>query len=244
MDPEAKYSNTNRTIKLPISNNKSCASVHYNENGCAVVSGIFTPDECINIIKQIDNMKLDQHTRNRERGYLNDKCLSKFAEECLMDFYPRNIKDIHGCEWEFKNINEHWRVIRGNTDYDLPLHYDAHHIQDINTCSKMTCMIYLNDPSGGELVFPKLNLKVEPSAGKAVLFDLKHQHYAKSVDSLNGPKYMLRSELFYKRKVKITDPQKINDFNEAYVDIQKDIDNTHNIDDPELEDYILFGIET
>ena len=54
-------------------------------------------------------------------------------------------------------------------------------------CGKKTCLIYLNeDFEGGETHFPKLNIKIQPRLGKAVVWNNTHEDNRVIEESLHA----------------------------------------------------------
>ena len=78
------------------------------------------------------------------------------------------------------------------------VHEDSPFVEeDGRGITKLSTVLYLNDDfSGGETVFPDLQLEIVPESGKALLFAPELRHMSKPV--LRGIKYIVRSEVLYR----------------------------------------------
>ena len=57
--------------------------------------------------------------------------------------------------------------------------------------------LYLNDNEGGETMFPDYDIKVQPKAGRMLMFPPNWTHKHKANKPINQPKYILGSYLHY-----------------------------------------------
>ena len=76
-------------------------------------------------------------------------------------------------------------------------HVDDYGLDDVVPI--MSGVIYLNDDmEGGELFFPKQNIKIKPKAGSIVIFPSVEPFYHESLPVISGVKYM--SPVFWTQK--------------------------------------------
>ncbi len=92
-------------------------------------------------------------------------------------------------------LNERLRLYRYGRGQFFAPHYDGF-FRRPGQMSVYTVMVYLSDGfSGGETVFPMLDIAVTPEVGMGLLFfhDLLHE----GCPVVSGQKYVLRSDLMY-----------------------------------------------
>lgn len=86
--------------------------------------------------------------------------------------------------------------LRYATGHSSSLHTDHAYEAGDDQRSELTLLIYLNDDfEGGETDFPTQAERIEPQAGRAVLFRHGTQHRGATVE--HGTKYVLRTEVYY-----------------------------------------------
>jgi len=104
------------------------------------------------------------------------------------------------------NLNQQWpekyafEEIRfkkyevNNTD-QFKEHVD---VKDYDTTKRfLVFFLYLNDNEGGETTFPDYDIKVQPKAGRMLMFPPNWTHKHKANKPINQPKYILGSYLHY-----------------------------------------------
>lgn len=106
-----------------------------------------------------------------------------------------NIKDA-GKSWEPTGLNERFKVYRYKPGQFFALHTDHPYERNENEQSFFTLLLALNEEYvGGETNF--LSMPVEHKTGQAVVFPHHLLHEGCPVDE--GTKYMLRTDVMYKR---------------------------------------------
>jgi hypothetical protein len=136
---------------------------------------------------------MDSSTGYYEKSILLDSDI--FAYGICEEIYERTL-NIAKKEFNLNLVIEQTALIRivpGNTTEE---HADS---QNLDGTPKLGCsnfavsaVVYLNDGfSGGDLVFPGIGFRYEPSAGSCILFpsDLRYRHYVDSV--LSGERFSL-----------------------------------------------------
>lgn len=144
-----------------------------------------------------DGKEIDNTIRN------NDKV--EFYEEDLEDVlnaeFENNNEIVNGFPgFEFTGVNQLFRVYRYGPGQEFRTHMDGtYENPDNDEKSKITVLIYLNeDFEGGETEFVIPHRVVTPTTGKLLLFTHKQLHKGNMVK--DGLKYVLRTDLMYKRK--------------------------------------------
>lgn len=114
-------------------------------------------------------------------------------KECAMIDKPLIYKADCNC-----TLRERWRLLYYNGDSDKNAFRDAHTDWTSYSCHRrMSIIIGLSNPSdyvGGELVFPKNNLRYKIEKGAAVIFDGRLLHEVLPVTK--GKRYVLQAFLF------------------------------------------------
>ncbi|MEW6735388.1 MAG: 2OG-Fe(II) oxygenase [Acidobacteriota bacterium] len=135
--------------------------------------------------------------RNNTRVMIDDSSIVNYIWQKIAQYIPAQREG-----WQAIGLNERIRYYRYEPDQYFAWHYDGCFRRNENEESKLTLMIYLNDNfEGGET---KFNLKylydeidVKPKKGMALLFD--HYLYHEGSPVISGVKYVLRSDVMYKR---------------------------------------------
>jgi hypothetical protein len=92
--------------------------------------------------------------------------------------------------------NERFRCYRYAPGQRFAPHYDGAFIRNDRQRSLLTLMVYLNEGfTGGATAFHDWEVRVEPRAGMALLF----QHFLlhEGCELISGTKYVLRSDVMY-----------------------------------------------
>jgi hypothetical protein len=102
-----------------------------------------------------------------------------------------------GAYWPAKPQAEEIRLKRYLPDGrdNFPPHVDV--MDDADSRRFVTAILYLNDPGGGETVFPGLDLSVPPAPGRLVVFPPLWLFPHAGLPPRDRPKYILHSYLWY-----------------------------------------------
>ena len=102
-----------------------------------------------------------------------------------------------GPNWPLKPLAEEIRLKRYLPDGRdcFPPHVDV--MDDGDARRFITAILYLNDPGGGETVFPGLDLTVPPAAGRMSVFPPLWLFPHAGLPPRDRPKYILHSYLWY-----------------------------------------------
>lgn len=168
---------------------------------------ILTPGECAAMRAKIDASELTVATintprgprlatgvRNNERFMEDDYALAATLFERLADQAPRQAMgmSLHG-------VNERMRYFRYKPETWFKPHADGSFARDEAERSLYTLIIYLNDGfEGGRTIFEvEPQVAITPREGMALLFQHPIVHEGEEVTA--GVKYVLRTELMYRR---------------------------------------------
>jgi hypothetical protein len=103
------------------------------------------------------------------------KCLDHYANETGNSF-----------GW----IPDHYRIQKYNLNAYMGPHTDSTDKTAIHSPT-ISAVMYLNDNyNGGELVFPKQNITIKPSAGSVIVFPSYPPYYHDPQPVISGSKYM------------------------------------------------------
>jgi hypothetical protein len=130
--------------------------------------------------------------RNNERVIYDSTALADALWPRIQPFVPPM------CDgWHASGLNERFRFYKYSPGQQFKLHHDGVYYRSFEEWSCYTFMVYLNDDFlGGETNFPKHAI-VKPEAGKALIF--KHELLHEGCSVLEGVKYVLRTDVMYKR---------------------------------------------
>jgi WD40 repeat protein len=185
---------------------------------CILIKKAFDAVFCDNIIKQNQPhyKKAVTHYpssyRNNERHVKDDAFLSKILFEQIRQYIPTTIEPNAISpqelgEWELEKLNPRLRLCRYLPNQYFNKHLDGIHYESAAIQSKLTFMIYLNGSEsfeGGRTLFFKsqtdttITQAYTPEKGDLIIFDHNIWHSGETVWS--GEKYILRSDILYKRK--------------------------------------------
>lgn len=171
-----------------------------------VIEGFFSEEECEAWIQKSEAIGYDEatvnlgrrqvmkkHIRNNERLVYDDKDLALSLWERVEPFAPQetNIGTAVG-------LNERFRFYKYHIGQVFKPHKDGSFIRNIHEWSAYTFLIYLNeDMVGGATKFQ--DQLIQPKTGMAVIF--KHSLVHEGCEVVEGMKYVLRSDIMYRRKV-------------------------------------------
>lgn len=176
------------------------------------VSNLFSEAECNELINRAESIgfepasvrtrhgqKMMTKIRNNDRVVLND---SKIAEEMwirVCDLLPELDGEIA------TGVDSKLRFYRYVPGQKFNRHKDGSVTNSDGQTSKLSYLVYLNQCDGGQTIFrdysgkgqdrQKIELRIEPIPGSALLFRHERWHEGSPVES--GQKYVLRTDIFY-----------------------------------------------
>jgi len=146
-------------------------------------------DAKINLGKQ---QVLNKLIRNNERFIYDSVELAEELWERVKDFVPP--ETVYG---RAIGLNEKFRFYKYFPGQQFKLHQDGSFMRNIHEWSSFTFMVYLNeDMKGGATRF--MNCSIQPKTGTALIF--KHELMHEGCPVIEGIKYVLRTDVMYKRK--------------------------------------------
>jgi prolyl 4-hydroxylase len=146
-----------------------------------IIENLLTSDECDKIISLCDGKLFTSKLYNDnddlldKKDRLSEQCWLKDEDNALVRNISDKIKDLTNTH---KNYSEDLQVVKYGVGGFFKPHFDACN-GDEKYCTRMniggprylTVLIYLNDDlEGGETAFPKIEKKVQPKKGRAVIF--------------------------------------------------------------------------
>ena len=134
---------------------------------------------------------INEEIRNNDRLIFEDLNLAKDIWQRIKDDIVKVCGTRIAC-----GINERFRFYKYDKGQEFKRHTDGKFVRNSNERSEYTLLIYLNENmTGGETEFTKI--KVKPKTGKAIFFKHERRHSGNLIES--GVKYVLRSDIMYKR---------------------------------------------
>lgn len=189
---------------------------------CFVIPKFFTDEECNNLIDKVKplfqkaNSNYPTYYRNNERFVEDNYELSKHIFQKAISYLPEQIFDSNEI-WNLKELNTRIRFCRYLKEQYFNRHLDGiYHISE-NEQSKLTFMLYLNgneDFTGGRTLFYKSKTDNEiwaeyhPQKGDLIVFDHNIWHEGEML--LSGEKYILRSDIIFKKSNESLNESKTN----------------------------------
>lgn len=135
--------------------------------------------------------KMIKGIRNNYRLVHEDTELAQLLWQKLYSFCPQNIENM-----VCVGLNERFRFYKYELNQRFKRHIDGRFKRNENEESRITFMIYLNDDfEGGETTFDDVSIK--PIQGNALCFIHEQKHEGSPV--IDGVKYVLRSDVMYKK---------------------------------------------
>ena len=176
-------------------------------NGIFTVDNFFSEKECSDWIQKSEEIGYEEAKinfgqkqvvmkgiRNNERLIYENEALAKELWIKVKDYVP---KETH--YGKAIGLNERFRFYKYFPGQEFKPHQDGSYIRNIHEWSSYTFMIYLNeDMIGGETKFNHHSIK--PATGKALIF--KHELVHEGSKVIKGIKYVLRTDVMYRRKPK------------------------------------------
>jgi hypothetical protein len=123
-----------------------------------------------------------------------EKQVARIMMTCLQQYWRSlNI----GENWPVKPLAEEIRLKRYLPDGrdNFPTHVDV--MDDADSKRFVTAILYLNEPGGGETVFPQLDVTVPPLPGRLVIFPPLWMFPHAGLPPRDRAKYILHSYLWY-----------------------------------------------
>jgi predicted 2-oxoglutarate/Fe(II)-dependent dioxygenase YbiX len=176
-----------------------------------VIEQFFTPAECAEQIARSEQAGYEEapistgsgavlvkEVRNNARVMIDDPAYAAILWQRAQPFLPARLG-----RWEAVGLNERLRYYRYDVGERFAPHYDGCFCRDNGEQSQLTFMVYLNeDFTGGETIFYGYGgvvLPVRPTCGTALIFVHRQLHEGAAV--VQGRKYVLRSDVMYRRLV-------------------------------------------
>jgi len=191
----------------------------YPQKSIYTIPNLLSPKECKDLIATAENIgfqqaglaieqdvyRVKEKTRNNQRVMFEDIEMSKLLYQRIEHLVDKKYQNhiVHGLNWRF-------RVYKYPVGGIFAPHVDERMVLgDGDLTTLFTFMIYLNDNlKGGETTFfdrrtkgqKRLNTNrvIRPKEGMALVFD--HLLFHEGSVVTKGYKYVLRSDLIYKKK--------------------------------------------
>lgn len=177
-------------------------------NGIYTIDHFFSVEECRSWIEKSEALGYEEakvnwgrkqvlmkSIRNNKRLIYDSTALAIDLWEKVQAFVPKETPTGIAC-----GLNERFRFYKYHPEQAFKPHQDGSFIRNLNEWSSYTFMIYLNEEMlGGETQFD--NQIIQPITGKALIF--KHELHHQGCKIIEGVKYVLRTDIMYKRKPKI-----------------------------------------
>ena len=174
------------------------------------LENFLTPEECKSFIERSETIGyeeskirttfgevMNKDVRDNYRVVFDDPELAASIFERVKEYLPKELDETK--EWELLNLNERFRFYRYEEGQQFKQHKDGSFVRNDNEVSKVTLLMYLNDNfEGGATRFCLENEYEQPKEGKLLLF--RHGMLHAGCVVLSGVKYVLRTDVMYKRK--------------------------------------------
>lgn len=168
------------------------------------VSEFFPPNECDSYIDLAESIgfedapintsfgpQIRKDVRNNTRVVLDDQDRANELWSRIPDYVPHCIGG-----WQICGVNERLRFYRYDIGQQFDWHYDGYFERTNGERSHLTFMIYLNEGfTGGETTLE--NIAIAPKKGLALFFIHQIRHKGQPV--VDGRKYVLRTDVMYRR---------------------------------------------
>jgi hypothetical protein len=171
-----------------------------------VYDATLSPAQCQELIAKFEAAPALQERLTAERSY-------NFVEINVSRHWPEVESRIHtvmmACfqrYWQSLKVGPNWpsrvnaeklrlkRYMPGGEDH-FPTHVDVTNHDQARRF--LTAILYLNEPGGGETVFPQMDLKVPPAPGRMLVFPPLWTFPHAGLPPLDRPKYILHRYLWY-----------------------------------------------
>lgn len=176
---------------------------------------VMSRSECQEIIKAFDlNLQHQEYIDSEKRPSFTQMNITKRyidrdekfipiqekTQKVFIDYVSLYMKQLDiGADFPDKYAFEEFRLKKYNERIDeFKDHVD---VGDYNSARRfLVCFLYLNDipeGNGGETSFPKLDLKIQPIAGRLLIFPPTWQYRHAGLPVKSGRKYILGTYLHY-----------------------------------------------
>ena len=179
-------------------------------NGIFTVDNFFSEQECKDWIRRSEEIGYEEAKVNLGKeqvlmkGVRNNERLIYDSDDLAEELWKR-VKEYVQKETDYgiaSGLNERFRFYKYFPGQEFKPHQDGSHYRNIHEWSSFTFMIYLNeDMVGGETKFDDDSIK--PATGKALIF--KHELVHSGTKVIEGVKYVLRTDIMYRRKARKED---------------------------------------
>jgi len=193
------------------------------------LTNVLSPEECMQYIEETERAGYTSLTSEYPSDLRSNDRLLSLSRPCAKSLFERVVPHFNttdcllqpmgmtGCGlWIPYGINECFRFGRTQTGCVFHAHLDGPWAPDEDRCSIYTILIYLNDSStpvsftGGQTNFVydddgdhntvkerPILCSITPKMGCALIF--KHETLHEAVPVLSGTKYILRTEIMFRR---------------------------------------------
>jgi len=187
------------------------------------IADVFSPEECDELIKLSEDrgyeaalvnvgygqQELMTDFRNNDRCIIDDEARAQEIYKRIEQFVPEQIPNPSGDLWERVSLNERLRFLRYGPEQEFKPHMDGCYYRSDGPkkgeLSLITIQLYLNEvEKGGETTFfmrnaegVEENIAVNPKKGMVILF--QHQVLHSGSPVVSGMKYVIRSDIMYKK---------------------------------------------
>jgi len=214
---------------------------NFHQNLLFLLENLLSNSESDNLIKSIETLSPssisweypeDYRKCKREIAFCHElsfilwnRIVSHFKWEDLQNIAPFGF-DQEGT-WLMDSVNPCFRFTKYQIGDFFQKHMDGCHVENNDYRSILTLMIYLNDDfKGGETIFyeNENNVTIEPKKGMGVIFNHDIFHEAKPLSIEEKYKYILRTDIMFKRKILKINYQNFNIFDNFNLDLYKNPD--------------------
>jgi prolyl 4-hydroxylase len=171
------------------------------------IDGFFTAEECDAMIARMERegiapapvtthrgpvMRPD--IRNNDRASFDDPALAS----SLFERVRRHVPEVLQASRRAVGCNERFRAYRYEPGQYFAPHYDGCFRRSADEESLLTFLVYLNEGfAGGATRFLDFGVSIAPKKGMALLF--QHHLLHEGAVLVSGTKYVLRSDVMYRR---------------------------------------------
>lgn len=170
-----------------------------------VFDRVLPPQHCESLIQRFESSAADLEICRIEAGYSFCQIdvtgqwpdQSQILLAVFLSYFNRYQLALNARFWPPRFCFEHLRMKRYLPDGRdrFPPHVDV--LSQVAARRFMTAIIYLNAPSGGETVFPDLDISVAPEPGKLLAFPPLWLFPHAGLTPKSEPKYILHTYLCY-----------------------------------------------
>jgi hypothetical protein len=215
MDPENKSGQGLELEMELLSNQQMDETIHQIVPGVWAIRGFLDGATCKALISLESAAKEYTYCRKRTAVRFRQDTIrslySKIRKVCRNGGLSLRIGADHSF-WSPMELNDYWRFVAGGEGSEFPWHTDGKKVSTINDVSFYTVMFYLNDNfDGGALQVQDDRghiVTYQPTVGDLVI--LRQSvivHRGQRV--CNGTKYLIRSEIMYRREDQCDDPERL-----------------------------------